>query len=71
VRVLVRSGQRRGTASEDRDLGAADFGGQQRVARRLGERDIVGDDGQPQTLTSGAASAMMIASASSKCCVCR
>ena len=48
VRVLVRAQQRRGGADEDGDVDAGDLGGQQRVARRLFDADVAGDNGQPQ-----------------------
>ena len=39
----------------DRDIGATEFGGVQRVAGRLRERDVSGDDGDGGDANSGAA----------------
>jgi len=43
VRVLMRPRQRPCRAREDRNIGAADFGGVERIARRLLKSDIARD----------------------------
>ena len=48
MRVVERAHQRRGRADEDGDVDAGDLGGQQRVAGRLFDADVAGDDGQPE-----------------------
>ena len=48
VRVVMRAGERLVRAREDRNVGIADLGGQERVLRRLFEADIAGDRRQTE-----------------------
>jgi len=66
VRVIMRAIKRFIRAGEDGDVGAADFGGEERVSGRLLRSTLPATVVRPSRRTLSSAKAMMIATASSE-----
>ncbi len=66
VGATERAFQRMAGAGKNGNVGAAEFGGIERVAQGLRQRDVAGDNGDGGDANVGRASAMMMATASSE-----